>query len=275
MRVSTNTQVMLAQRNFKNVNESQQNANRQLSSGDRIYRSAVDPSGLAISEKMRSKEVGMGQLHRNMNDGISLIQVAEGTLSSMHKIAGRLRELAMQTASDTVGDSERKLANIEFSNLKEEMQRLRESAKFNGKHIINDSGSRYDLQVGLNNNSREDRLTYDIGKVLAAKDNFGMNSVNIMSKGSSQRALSKIDTMIERVSKGRADLGSTEVRMSSMINNLLVSKENLVDAKSKIKDADVAKVTAQRAIDSVKKDATTAMLTHTSQNPSKVLKLIS
>jgi len=274
MRVNTNTQVMLAQRNFKNVNESQQRANRQLSSGDRIYTAAADPSGLAISEKMRSKEVGMGQLQRNMNDGISLIQVAEGTLGSMHKIAGRLRELAMQTATDTVGDSERKLANIEFHNLKEEMQRLRESAKFNGNHIINESGSQYDLQVGLNNKSSEDRLSYDIGKILAAEDNFGMNSVNILSKGGSQRALSKIDNMIQRVSKGRADLGSTEVRIESMVQNLLSSKENLASAKSKIRDADVAEVTAQRAIDSIKKDATSAMLTHTSQNPQKVLKLV-
>jgi flagellin len=265
---------MLAQRNLKHVNEGEANANRQLSSGSRVYRAAADPSGMAITEKMRSKIVSRSQLTRNMNDGISLIQVAEGTLASMHKIGGRLRELAMQTATDTIGDSERKLANIEFRNLKDEMRRLRQSAKFNGNHIINESGSKYELQVGLNNNIAQDRLVYDIGKVLSAKDNFGMDSVNVNSKLSSQTALGKIDKMIQAVSKGRADLGSTEVRLNSMVTNNLISNENLSSSKSKIKDADIAKVTADRAIDSIKKNATTAMLTHTSQNPSKVLKLV-
>lgn len=275
MRINTNVQTQIARHNYERNGNAEQVAVRRLSSGDRIFKAALDPAGLAISEMQRSKVVGMYQNERNINDGISLLQVAEGTLSSLHAYAGRLRELAMQAANDTVTDGDRGLANLEFEQMKQEMLRLTKSAKYNGNLIVNDSGSVYEIQVGLNNKQGEDKIRYDLSKALAASNNFGLKTVNIKSKVGAQIALKPIDEMIQKVSEGRAGLGSTNNRFQSMINTLQVSRENLESSKSKVRDSDVAKQTAAKAAATLRKNATTSMLKQTSNNPSKMLKLLS
>ncbi len=265
---------MVARRRLQNVVEHQSQERTKLSSGSRIYQAAFDPSGTAIATGMRAKARSNMQVQRNVNDGVSLLQVAEGTLSVMHEIGGRLRELAMQAANDTVGEPERAVANKEFSQMVAEVRRLTASTKFNGNHLINGDGSVYDLQIGLGNDPKTDRLTYDLKKVLDSDTNFGLNSANILSKEGARDSFSKIDKMIKDVSSSRAQIGGAMRRMESVTNNLQIGHENLEASRSKIEDAEVANTTANVAKAEVMKSATTSLLAQANSTPAAALKLL-
>ncbi|MDD0851961.1 flagellin [Halobacteriovorax sp. GB3] len=274
MKVNTNPLSLLAQRRLGQVARRQEEESLRLSSGNRVYRAAFDPAGLAISAKLNAKSVSNLQAQRNVNDGVSLLQVAEGTLDTLHKIGGRLRELAMQAANDTVGVHEREIANREFVSLKDEVKRLTSSTKFNGNHILNGKGSVYDIQIGVNNNNREDRVSYNLEDVLKSANNFGLASVNITSKVGAQNSFRAIDGMLEEISSSRAKLGSAMNRMTSSLNNLQIHRENVEKSKSKIQDADVAKEASDHAKDEIIKNATLDMLRLVNQSPSHVAKLL-
>ncbi len=274
MRVSTNVSSMVAQRILKGHSDNESRENVQLSSGDRITSAAYDPSGLAISEKLRAKSRSISQAERNTNDSISLVQVAEGSLGVIHDISQRLRELAMQAANDTVSDIDRRVIDKEFQQLKSEVKRLTESTTFNGNHIINEKGSVYDLQIGIGHTAFENRLHYDMKKVMDAKGNFGIEYVDLRSKLGAQESLSKIDKMMSDISSSRAELGAISNRMNSIIQNLQVSKESTESANSKIRDTDVAKSTADRLKTQIAAGATTAMLKNANSAPGAILKLL-
>ncbi|WP_372653892.1 flagellin [Halobacteriovorax sp.] len=274
MRVNTNSNSLLALRNLEKNSEEEKTALNKLSSGDRILSASYDPSGLAISEKMRARLVSQGQAKRNMNDGISMLQVAEGSLSELSGLGVRLRELAIQASTDTVDDFSRQIANKEFGELKEEVKRLTQSSKFNGNSILNGTAS-YDLQIGVNNNISEDRVSYNLSKILDAKGNFGLDSIDLSSKVTARNSIAKIDKMMGQVGLSRAKLGASQNRLESMNNNINVSMENLSSAKSLIRDADVAEETANNMKAKIKKDATVMMLQTVNSNPNKVLKLLS
>ena len=273
-KVGTNYQSMVAQRRLGDVSRHQSQERTQLSSGSRIYEAAFDPSGLAIATGMKARSVSNLQAQRNVNDGVSLLQVAEGTLGVMHGIASRLRELAMQAANDTVGASEIAFANKEFQQLTKEVERLTASTKFNGNHIINGEGSVYELQIGIHNDPNANRLKYDLAKVLASKDNFGLNGQNILSKEGARNSFSKIDGMINEVSSSRAKLGAAMNRMQSASQNLMIGRQNLEASKSKITDADVAEKTTNIAKDEIVKNATLSLLTQANSRPAMAAKLI-
>jgi len=273
-KVGTNYQSMVAQRRLGDVSRHQSQERTQLSSGSRIYEAAFDPSGLAIATGMKARSVSNMQAQRNVNDGVSLLQVAEGTLGVMHGIASRLRELAMQAANDTVGPSERAVANKEFQQLTKEVERLTSSTKYNGNHIINGEGSTYELQIGIHNDPNGNRLKYDLAKVLASKDNFGLNGQNILSKEGARNSFSKIDGMINEVSSSRAKLGGAMNRMESALQNLQIGRENLEASKSKITDADVAMKTTNIAKDEIVKNATLSLLSQANSRPALATKLI-
>lgn len=265
---------MAALRRVESVNRNSTRNSVQLSSGDRIVRSAYDPSGLAISEKMRSNIRSMGQAKRNINDGISLLQVAEGSLSIMGDIGGRLRELAMQASTDTIGDSERQMADVEFQNLKEEISRLAKSTKFNGNHILNSNGSVYDLQVGINNNPEHDRLVYDMNKALNTVSNIGIDGNNIKTKYSARNSLKPLSDILNNVSTARAQLGSVSNRMDAMMQNLDHYHENLSRSKSVIRDTDVALASSDKAKLEIQRNASIAMLGQANHRPEKILSLL-
>lgn len=275
MKVGTNTLSLLAQRRLGQVMNRQEEESIKLSSGDRIYTAAYDPAGLAISEGMRARSVSNQQAQRNVNDGISLLQVAEGTLNVLHEIGGRLRELAMQSATDTVGANERLIADKEFSNLKQEIQRLTSSTKYNGNHVINGKGSVYDIQIGVGNKSTEDRITYDLQKVLASANNFGLNGIDIRTKEGARSAFSSIDGMLGEVSSSRAKLGSAMNRMESARHSLQIHDENIQSSRSKIRDADVAAEASNHAKDEIIKSATIDMLNLVNKSPERVARLLS
>lgn len=275
MRVSTNLNSMTAQKYVREHTESQALTDSKLSSGDRIVRAAVDPAGLAISEGMRAKIRSNYQAERNSNDSISLIQVAEGSLGVMQQMGSRLRELAMQAANDTLGSQERLVIDSEFQQLKSEVERLTVSTSFNGNNIIKDKGSVYDLQVGINGLAAEDRIQYDMSKVMDSKSNFGIKNIDLRSKAGAQESLTKIDKMMTDVGASRAQLGSLGNRITSVMQNLLVSRENVSDSNSKIRDADVAAEVAIKMKTQVAQSASLAMLKISNDQPSVILKLVS
>lgn len=161
LRINTNVTSLSAQRSLGNTVQDQAASMQKLSSGSRIVRAADDAAGLAISEKMRAKIRSTGQAERNANDGISLIQTAEGGLTEINNILIRLRELGMQSASDTVGDQERQFTNLEYQNLKKEIERISQVTEFNGKKLLNGNGDKYDVQIGTNNDDFQDRISYN------------------------------------------------------------------------------------------------------------------
>lgn len=273
MRISTNTNSMLAIRNFKNVSSDQQAAQSKMSSGDRILSSATDPSGLAISEKMNSTVRSQSQVKRNINDGVSLLQVAEGSLSSLSDLGIRLRQLSIQAASDTVNDEARRVVDTEFRSLKAEVKRITASSQFNGNKIL-DGKKKFDLQVGTNNDPFQDRIGYDLSKIMDANTNFGLDSIDLRSKLSAQQSIDKVDRMMQQVGESRAKIGASQNRLESMYSNIQISQENLSGAKSLIRDTDIAKEAANNVKSGIQKDASVMMMQTVNSNPSKILKLL-
>jgi flagellin len=248
--------------------------NSKLASGDRIVRSADDPAGLAISENMKAKIRSNYQAERNTNDSISLLQVAEGSLNVIQTMAIRLRELAMQSSTDTVSDVDRVIVDKEFQQLKAEVARLTVATSFNGHNIINEKSNVYDLQIGINGKGNEDRIQYDMSKVMDSSNNFGIGQVDLKTKYSSQSSLAVLDRMMVQISNSRAELGSMGNRMNSVIQNLQVGRENLSSSNSKIRDADVAQETSKRVTAQLAEQASTAMLKMSNEQPGLILKLI-
>lgn len=273
MRVSTNITSMVAQRYVEQHTEEAAHKDSELSSGQRIVRSADDPAGLAISDRMRAYIRSNSQAERNTNDSISLLQVAEGSLSTMQAMTARLRELSMQASSDTVSDMDRSVIDKEFQQLKGEVERLTVSTSFNGNNVIKGKESIYDLQIGVHGNEL-DRIHYDMGKVMDSSSNFGIRSVNLRSKESAQQSLSALDNMLTQISSSRAMLGGMSNRMNSVMQNLLVSRENVSASNSKIQDADIAAEAANQAKAKIAQTASLAMLKLSNDQPGTILKLV-
>lgn len=275
MRVSTNVQSMVAQRYVQRHTEELAKEDSKLSSGERIVRVADDPAGMAISEKMKSIIRSNSQAERNTNDSISLLQVAEGSLNTMQEVTTRLRELSIQSSSDTVSDMDRAVIDKEFQQLKNEVARITASTSFNGNNIIKNADSVYDLQIGVNADKKLDQIHYDMGKIMDSSNNFGIAGINLRSKESSQKSLSVLDNMMSEISGSRAQLGSMSNRMNSVIQNLQVSKENLSASNSKIRDADMAREAADRAKVTISQSASLALLKLSNDAPGAILRLVS
>ena len=273
-RINTNVSSLAAQRSLgANTRETESNLAK-LSSGSRITKASDDAAGLAISEKMKAGMRSLKQADRNANDGISMIQTAEGALNESSSILTRMRELAIQTASDTVGDSERSMTDMEYQNLKQELERISQVTEFNGRKLLNGEGDMYDFQIGANNVAEQDRISYDAKTINARVDSLGVDSLSVKSKEESQTSLSSVDQAIERVSGFRAYLGAVQNRLVSTSNNLQVTGENLAQANSRIRDVDYADATAQQAKNSILSSAGTSVLAQANMSGQNALKLI-
>ncbi len=273
-RINTNVSSIAAQRSLSiNSRETESNLAK-LSSGSRITKAADDAAGLAISEKLKANIRSLKQADRNANDGISMVQTAEGGLNEVSSILTRMRELAMQTSSDTVGDTERGMSNMEYQNLKLELERISQVTEFNGKKLLNGEGAKYDFQVGANNDAFQDRISYDAGQANSRMDNLGVAELDVSTKEGSQDSLSAIDSAIEKVSGQRAFLGGIQNRLVSTSNNLQVSVENMSAANSRIRDVDYAEATATKAKNDILGAAGTSVLAQANMNGQAALKLI-
>jgi len=274
LRVNTNVSSIAAQRALGITKNNLDNNFRKLSSGERINRSADDAAGLAISEKLKAHIRGLRQARRNSDDGVSLIQTTEGALNEVSNILIRLRELSVQAASDTVGDTERRFSDIEFQNLLEEIQRISQGTEFNGRKLLDGTGGIVEIQVGIHNDPTNDRIKYDSVTTDSTLANLGLTGETISSKEGAQVSLGRLDEALVRINGTRANLGALQNRLQSASNSLAITEENFSAANSRIRDVDVASETADMAKNNILSQAGAAVLAQANQTPSMALKLI-
>lgn len=274
MRIATNIQSLAAQRALGINRISQDRSLERLSSGNRINHAGDDAAGLAISEKLKASIRSMKQASRNANDGVSLIQVAEGSLNEVGNILTRLRELSIQGASDTIGDVERGFVNKEIQALKQEIDRIAATTEYNGSHLLDGSTDALEIQVGIHNNPTEDRFIFDSKNLITNLQTLGLSEVSTETKESSQLNLDKLDNAISLVNGNRASLGALQNRLMSTINNMAIYRENLEGANSRIRDTDMAEETSELTKSNILTQATVAVLGQANQVPQLALKLL-
>ena len=274
MRITTNMAAITAQRQMTGSQREIQKSMAQLASGSRITKSADDAAGLAISENLKSQIRSYSQANRNANDGISLIQTAEGGLGEISNILTRLRELGIQAASDTVAEKERGMIDNEVQQLKAEAQRISVTTKFGTQSLIDGKGATFDFQVGINNSAEEDRISYDASLADATASALGIDGFDFNSKDGAQEALTQLDSAQSRVNGFRATLGALQNRLQSTSDNTGVMYENLSAANSRIRDTDVALASADMTRNNILLQASTATLAQANQIPGMALKLI-
>jgi len=274
LRINTNVASLNAQRNLRGTRLGMNKALERLSSGQRINRAGDDAAGLAISENLKAQIRGLGQAERNAEDGISLVQIAEGALGEVSNILIRLRELSVQAASDTIGPTERKFLNVEFEQLTSEIDRIANSTEFNRVPLLNGTGAVFDIQIGTRNDPISDRLTFDASSADVNVAALGLNLASVADKISSQNSLSAIDQAIVSVSGIRADFGALQNRLQSTINNIAVSIENLSAANSRVRDTDIASETAELTKQNILMQAGTSVLSQANSSTKTALGLI-
>ena len=274
LRINTNPASLNAQRNLKGTRFSLNQSLARLSSGERINRAGDDAAGLAISENLKAQIRGLNQAEKNAENGISLVQIAEGALSEVSKILIRLRELGVQAASDTIGSTERQFLNVEFEQLLDEIDRITNSTEFNNVPLINGTGTVFDIQIGTRNDPISDRLTFDASSVDANIAALGLNLASVADKISAQNSLSFIDQAIISVSGIRADFGALQNRLQSIINNISVSVENLAAANSRIRDTEIASETAELTKNQILVSAGTSVVAQANSSIKSALNLI-
>lgn len=272
--IRSNPTALNAQNKLGNNINDLDRQNRSLATGDRLYQAANDPSALVISEGMRSRIRSLGQATRNANDSISMIQVAEVGLSSIQEMGIRLKELALQTANDTLGDEDRGRANVEFQQLKKEIKRVIKESNFNGRKLLDGSGGQFDFQIGIHNDPKVDQVNYDMSRLLRSADKVSLGSNSITTKNGSLSVLPAIDRMMTEVSGARAFLGGVQNRVQSTVSNLQVFRENTEASNSRIRDTDIAKATADRAVTRIKTNASTGFLSHAKTLPARAMDLL-
>jgi flagellin len=274
LRINTNTQSIAAQRNL-GLNQAGQNSSlEKVSSGSRINKGADDAAGLAIATKMQASIRSLRQDQRNAQDGISMIQTAEGAMSEVGNILIRMRELSIQASSDTIRDEERGFVDKEVQALKSEISRIAQSTEYNGTKILNGESGNLEIQVGLNNNPEEDRFQYDRAQANTTVDRLGISDVSTASKENSQNNLASLDTAIKQVSENRSAMGALQNRMQSAFAHMQTYEENLSGARSRIIDTDMASETAELTKRNILSQAGTSVLSQANQNGMLALKLI-
>lgn len=274
--INTNVASLNAQRNLGTTQQALSGNLGRLSTGLRINTAADDAAGLAISEKLKSQIRSMSQAERNANDGVSLLQTAEGAMNETSGIMSRMRELAVQSANGTLGDTERGFLNDEFAALSSEIDRIADVTEFNGQNLLDGSASSLSLQVGINASS-SDTLTVTIDDLHADQLGSGSSTiadVDISSVSGAQAALGVIDDAISDISASRAGLGAVQNRLNVTISNLGSARENLSAANSRIRDVDVASETAALTRNSILMQAGVSVLAQANQMPSVALSLL-
>ncbi len=274
LRINTNLSSLAAMRTLNSNKHALDGALERLSSGNRINRAGDDAAGLAISENLRAQIRGMRQAKRNAQDGISLIQVTEGGLNEVSNMIIRLRELAIQAASDTLGDKERSFTDREFQALKSEITRIAESTNFNGTPLLNGKTGLLEFQIGNHNNPSTDRLAYNAKNSDVSLEALGLVGESIATKVGAQTTLANLDDALMKINSVRADLGAMQNRMQSTINSLAISDENLSAANSRIRDADLAQEVSDMTKYNILMQSGISVLGQANQSAQAALKLI-
>ena len=274
LRISTNVASLNAQKNLRVTHLGMDRSLARLSSGYRINQAADDAAGLAISENLRGLIRGYKQASRNAEDGVSLVQIAEGGLQEMSNMLIRLRELGVQAASDTIGETERKFLDVEYQQLKSEMQRIAEVTQFNNRDLLNGTGGIMDIQVDVHNDPFKDRISFNTSAANATLEALGMTAESLATKEAAQMSLSTVDSAMISVNAMRANFGAMQNRLNSTIANLGVAHENLSAANSRIRDTDIADETAELTRNTILMQAGVSVAGQANQAQQMALKLL-
>ena len=274
LRINTNTTALNAQRMLGSTKLDLDRTLERLASGSRINHAGDDAAGLAISENLRAQIRGIRQAKRNALDGVSLIQVSEGGLNEISNILIRLRELGIQAASDTIGDTERQFVDREYQSLKEEIDRISNVTEFNGTPLLNGRAGIFEIQVGTRNNPVLDRIVYNGERADASLDALQLGGESVATKPGAQLSLATVDDALIKVNSMRADLGALQNRLQSTINNQSISDENLSAANSRIRDSDMAVEVSEMTKQNILMQSGIAVLGHANNTATAALKLI-
>jgi flagellin len=274
--VLTNVASLNAQRNLASTQTALAASVGRLSSGMRINTASDDAAGLGISENLKANIRSLAQAQRNANDGISMSQVAEGSMNEMQGIVSRMRELSIQSANGTLGSTERGYIQTEFSTLSDEIDRIGLVTEFNGQKLLQGSASNgLSFQIGIKD-SVNDRLVMSIGTLMASTlgSTVKIASLSLSTAAKAQAAIGSFDKAIQQLSQARAKVGATQNRMTVTVSNLAVAQENLTAANSRIRDVDVAAESANLTKAQILSQAGLAVLAQANQLPQAALSLL-
>ena len=271
MRIQNNLMAMNAHRALGNNNTATSKSLEKLSSGFKINRAGDDAAGLAISEKMRSQIKGLETAQSNANDGISMVQTAEGALTEVHSMLNRMVELATKSANGTVDTAVDRVAiQAEVTSLTSEIDRIAKNTKFNGTALLNAEAT-ITLQVG---ETAAQTIGVALKGMTAVSLGIAAASMVVSAQTSASAAIAKINAAINEVSTQRAALGATQNRLEHTINNLGVTSENITAAESRIRDVDMAKEMMSFTKNNILAQAAQSMLAQANQQPQGVLQLL-
>lgn len=269
MIINHNLGAMNAQRNMNINSNNASKSMEKLSSGLRINRAGDDAAGLSISEKMRAQIRGLDQAATNAEDGISMIQTAEGALNETHSILQRMRELAVQASNDTNVTEDREAIQAEIDSLIDEVDRISTDTEFNTQKLLNGSVTTITLQVGANSGQH---ISISLQNMGAASLSIG--SLTVSSNSFANAAITLLDGALKEVSKQRSSFGAIQNRLEHTINNLNTASENLTAAESRIRDTDMAKEMSEYSKNNILQQASQAMLAQAKSAPQSVLQLL-
>ena len=267
MRINTNLNGMIATNQMAKNTALAGNSMEKLSTGLRITKAGDDAAGLAVSEKMRAQIRGMEQAERNVQDGISLVQTAEGALEEAGNIAQRMRELGIQAGNSTLSDKDREKIKEELKQLQEEMVQIGEETKFNGNALLEGTNTDFTIQAGAGTETRT--ITMENLKDIA--DNI---STDVSDTTNAATVVENVDTALEAINTARANLGAMQNRLEYTSSNLTTSTENLTAAESRIRDVDVAKEMVKLSKLNILNQASQAMVSQAKQQPESVTQLL-
>lgn len=268
MRINTNLNAMIATNQMSKNTALAGSSMEKLSTGLRITKAGDDAAGLAVSEKMRAQIRGMEQAERNVQDGISMVQTAEGALEEAGNIAQRMRELGVQAGNDTLSAEDRTKVKEELTQLQDEMKKISEETKFNGKQLLNKAGASFTIQAGANSETRTIE-TADLSSIAN-----GLSTITISSSAEAQSFVTKVDNALTSITAARSALGAMQNRLEYTANNLTTSTENLTAAESRIRDVDVAKEMVTLSKLNILNQASQAMVSQAKQQPESVSQLL-
>jgi len=272
--IQTNSLANTAMRNLNNTEERMTGVVQKLATGSRIVRAADDPAGLAISDQMNATIRSMNQAQRNAQDAVSLIQVFEGGTTEISNMLIRIRELSIQASSDTVGERERAMLNLEVQELKSEITRVARTTTYMDRELLAGEEVRLEFQVGTNNDASKDRILFDPGNTNLTSGGLSVDGIDVANKLNAQGGLESIDKAIVQVNELRAKIGSTQNRLQTTINTQGIYVENLANAKSRIRDADMAAETTNLTRETILRQAGVAVLQAANENPKLALQLL-
>lgn len=272
LRIQTNLPSISAQRVLGIQQKRQEHATQALASGSRIVNAADDAAGLAISESLKGQTRGIAMARNNAFNAGSSIQIAEGGLNEINNILIRMRELGIQAASDTVGDQERGFLDQEGKQLLQEADRIAKTTRFGDRKLLDGSGGAMEFHVGAFG-GEENVIKYDMSTNATAGE-LGIDGISVGDKDSARDTLQTVDEALQKIGGMRANFGAIQSRLYATTSNLDIQYENLSAANSRIRDADVAKESAELASSSVLQNAAVSVLSQANTYPNVAMKLI-